>query len=220
MIDRIRNILRRLVYPQNAVCMGCGSQAGHESGWLCDECRENLAKSWIGASPPPGDIGAEGVAFAYHYAGPAGGIVRNMKYRGVHRLGEMMARDMVRALAAIEPIHADMVVPVPMHFRRKKLRGYNHAELLAEIVAREKGLEMCLALQRVRPTVQQARLSGSERRNNLDQAIVSAADVRGKCVLLVDDVCTSGATAVACERALREAGAKYVYLLCYALAKE
>jgi len=146
--------------------------------------------------------------------------VRNMKYYGVHRLGDMMAADMVRALDSIEPVKADMVVPVPMHRQRRRLRGYNHADILAEKIAEMRNMKMCRALERNRPTRQQARLSGKERRNNLDQAISAVEDVGGKCILLVDDVCTTGATAAACERALRTAGAKHVFLLCYALAKE
>ncbi|MBR6767475.1 MAG: ComF family protein, partial [Clostridia bacterium] len=136
------------------------------------------------------------------------------------RLGSFMAKDMVRALAGIEPINADMVVPVPMHPWRQRIRDYNHAEVLAEHVACIKGIEMRCALRRVRMTIQQARLSMEERRNNLDHAIEISGDVAGKCILLVDDVCTTGATAAACERVLRQAGAKHVFLLCYALAKE
>lgn len=212
--------LREMVYPLQSVCQGCGSAAGQDSDWLCAECRERLARSWIGASNATGLCRAEGAAFAYAYAGPAGGMVRSLKYHGAHKLGEIMARDMVRALDLIEPIHADMVVPVPMHRYRKRLRGYNQAEVLADHVARMRGLEMCNALARVRITAQQARLSGRERRENVDQAISVTGDVLGKCILLVDDVCTTGATAAACEQALRAAGAAHVFLLCYTCAKE
>lgn len=220
MMKKIKNALLALIYPVRAVCMGCSGAAGHEQGWLCPQCRERLAKSWIGASAVPGECRVEGAAFAYHYAGPAGSIVRNMKYRGVHRLGDMMARDMVRAIETIEPICADMVVPVPMHARRRHLRGYNQAEVLAENVARIKGLEMSCALKRPKYTRQQARLSGEERRNNIKNAITVVGDVAEKTILLVDDVYTTGATAAACEQALRNAGAKHVFLVCYTLAKE
>lgn len=220
MISKIKEGLLALIYPVRAVCQGCSSEAGHEQGWLCEECREKLAKAWVGASAAPGECHVEGAAFAYYYSGPAGGIVRNMKYYGVHRLGEMMARDMVRALDPLEPIYADMVVPVPMHHLRKHLRGYNQAEVLAENVARIKGIEMICALRRSRNTRQQARLTGEERRHNLRSAITVDGDVAGKTILLVDDVCTTGATAAACEQALRNAGAKHVFLVCYALAKE
>jgi len=219
MKQKIKKYLLKLTYPMHAVCMGCADASGHERGWLCEECREKLAKSWVGASLATGECHAEGAAFAYSYTGPAGGLVRNLKYRGARHLGSFMAPDMVRALECIEPVNADMVVPVPMHPRRKRLREYNHAEVLAEHVAKMKGLEMRCVLKRVRMTTQQARLSDEERRHNLDQAIVIDEDVAGKCILLVDDVCTTGATAAACENVLRQAGAKHVFLLCYALAK-
>jgi len=217
---KMKEKLLALIYPVRAVCQGCMSAAGHERGWLCEACREKLARSWIGASPVVGECQAEGAAFAYAYGGPAGGLVRSLKYRGVRRLGEFMATDMVRALEGIEPVNADMVVPVPMHPKRRRQRLYNHAEILADHVAQMKDIPMCCALKRVRMTTQQALLSGEERRHNLNQSIKVDADVSGKTILLVDDVYTTGATAAACEKALRQAGAKHVYLLCYALAKQ
>lgn len=212
--------LYRMLCPKLAFCQACGSGAGHERGWICEKCRQRLASSWVGAGPAPGDCGVEGAAFAYSYHGPAGGLVRNMKYRGVSELGDMMARDMVRALGSIEPVRADLVVPVPMHRRRVMHRGFNHADILAEKVAGIKGIETRRVLERTRNNRQQARLSGMERRLNMENAISVSGDVKGKCVLLVDDVCTTGATAAACEQALRRAGAEHVFLLCYTLAKE
>lgn len=220
MIRKVIDGLLKWIYPVQAQCQGCMSAAGHEQGWLCTKCREDLSRSWVGAAPAPGDCRVEGAAFAYHYVGPAGSIVRNMKYRGVHQMGAMMACDMVKALRALEPIRVDCVVPVPMHALRRRLRGYNQAEILALHVARLKNVEMTCLLSRPKYTRQQARLSGEQRRYNLKSAIEVTGDVAGKAILLVDDVCTTGATAAACEKALRAAGASQVYLVCYALARE
>ena len=78
---------------------------------------------------------------------------------------------------------------------------------------------MLAALERVRNTRQQARLYAEERQN-MDGAIALRGDVAGRRILLVDDVCTTGATANACARALLDAGAEAVYLLCFAVAGE
>ena len=208
-----------LVYPLKACCMGCGAQAGQERDWLCEDCRQELAQRWVGASQSPKGGLIDGAAFGYRYGGPVTGMVRNLKYNGVWRLAEAMGRAMVSALSALQPLGFDGVVPVPMHKKRLRERGYNHAALLAERVAAEAGLPLIDALERVRDTAQQARLTDAERQSNLKDAFVCLRDVTGMRLLLVDDVCTTGATANACAGALFEGGAASVVLLCYAQAR-
>ena len=95
-----------LIYPRRAVCMGCGSIAGFEQDWLCEECRRMLQGQWLGAFA---DAQLDGAAAAYHYRGPAGNIVRNLKYRGVRQLAEPMAASMLSAYEAILPTGAEPV---------------------------------------------------------------------------------------------------------------
>jgi len=217
-IARAGDGLLSMLYPRQAVCMGCGMQWGFPRQWLCEDCRARLADRWVGAAPAQPDDLFDGAAFAYRYGGPVAGMVRNLKYRGIWRLGEMMGRDMARAFEAIQPTGVDCLVPVPMHPKRLKERGLNHARTLAEAVAKPLGLEVLDVLERTRNTPQQARLSHEERRTNLEGAISLQADLSGRRVLLVDDVRTTGATANVCTGVLRRGGAEAVYLLCYALA--
>lgn len=212
--------LLELVYPVRAECMACGSKAGCERDWVCEDCRQALADRWVGAASPPEGGLIEGAAYAYLYGGPAGGLVRNLKYRGVSRLAEPMGRQMVRAFEGLQPAHIHCVVPVPMHIRRTRRRGVNHALLLAHAVAAELELPLEEALVRTRNTRQQARLSDAERLHNLDGAFAVAGDVAGRRVLLVDDVCTTGATANACAAVLLQGGASAVLLLCFAEARK
>ncbi len=105
-----------------------------------------------------------------------------------------------------------------MHWRKRWDRGFNQAELLAAVVARRSGLPLWLGLRRTRKSSVQAGLSLAERRINMETVFqVPGAKarqaVRGRGVLLVDDVFTTGATANACGRALKEAGARSVILL-------
>ena len=216
--ERLGLAALKLVYPTRAVCMGCDSQAGFSREWLCDDCRRELAKRWVGAAPPPGGSGIDGAAYAYLYGGPAGGMVRHMKYQGVKRLADPMARAMASALALIQPTGAECVVPVPMHPKRLRERGFNHAALLARKLGGLAGLPEREALARIRNTPQQARLSEEERRANMTDAFAAAEPVAGKRILLVDDVCTTGATVADCARALKQAGAAAVYLVCFATA--
>ena len=212
--------LLELIYPIRAECMGCGTRAGFERDWLCEDCRQALSNRWVGAAPPPEGGLIDGAAYAYLYGGPAGGLVRNLKYRGVSRLAEPMGRQMLRAFDGLQPAQIDCVVPVPMHIRRTRKRGVNQALLLAREMAGGLGLPLAEALVRTRNTRQQARLDAAERLHNLDGAFAVACDVKGKRVLLVDDVCTTGATANACAEALLAGGASAVLLVCFCLARK
>ncbi len=117
---------------------------------------------------------------------------------------------------------ADLVAPVPLHWRRLFVRRYNQAQLLARIVVRTVGprRDLCLApdlLRRHRWTGSQAGLKAKERRRNVREAFDIhpkwQPQVAGKTVLLVDDVLTTGATVEACARALQRAGAQRVDVL-------
>ena len=211
------NLFLKWLYPLRAACMGCGSRAGCREDWVCPDCRRTLAERWVGAAPGP--EGFDGAAYSYVYAGPAAGIVNRMKYNGIHQLAGFMAEDMLRAYRFIQPTGADLVTFVPMHPRRQRLRGYNHAELLARACAEALGLPCENAVERTRDTPQQARLETEQRRENLRDAFAPARSVEGRAVLLIDDVCTTGATARGCAMALRKGGAERVYLLCYAQAR-
>ncbi|MBR6890207.1 MAG: ComF family protein [Clostridia bacterium] len=208
-----------LIYPKKTMCMGCGTQAGFERDWLCEDCRVELAQRWYGAGQPPRGGLIDGAAFGYRYGGPVSGMVHNLKYRSAWQLAGPMARAMVSALSGLQPLQIDGVVPVPMHKKRLRERGRNHSALLAEQVAALMALPQIDALERVRDTAQQALLSDAERQSNLENAFRLVRDVAGMRLLLVDDVCTTGATANACAAALREGGAASVVLLCYAEAR-
>jgi len=202
-----------LIYPRRAICMGCDSAAGFERDWLCEDCRKALAKNWIGAFE---DRAFQGAAAAYHYHGPAGSVVRRLKFGGVRALAEPMAKDMLRAYEKILPTGAETVVPVPMHPKRLKKRPYNQSEVLAGFIVERLNLPMRSALVRLRNTEQQSKLEDEERKRSLKGAFRADNSVSGMRVLLVDDVYTTGETARECAKALQEAGAISVSLLVYA----
>lgn len=212
----MKKALSRLLdwmYPKRAVCMGCDSAAGFERDWLCEDCRKALAKNWIGAFS---DSALEGAAAAYHYYGPAGSVVRKMKFDGIRALAEPMARDMLRAYAQIQPTGAEIVIPVPMHPKRLKKRPYNQSDVLAVCAAEMLELPVSGVLVRLRNTEQQSKLEEEARRQSLEGAFRADHSVAGRRVLLVDDVYTTGGTARECAKALKNAGAVSVSLLVYA----
>ena len=116
---------------------------------------------------------------------------------------------------------ADVLVPVPLHWRRAWGRRYNQSGALARVIERQSGVKVTSeALRRVRPTQQQIGLSRSQRASNVQGAFKvaaeRAADIQGRHVVLIDDVLTSGATADACARALLRAKAAQVDVLVFA----
>ena len=213
--------LINLLYPRRAVCMGCGEVFGLERDDLCEECRAKLAESWIGPRMPNRRFKLDGSAYAYSYRGPAGGLVRSLKYGSVWILAEEMGADIARAAEQLRIEDLRFVTAVPMHPQRLRERGKNHAELLARSTAARLGVEYAEVLYRTRNATQQARLSAAERRKNLKDAFAVSPEsrelVNGAAILLVDDVCTTGSTAKSCAEALRSAGARKVYFAAYAV---
>jgi ComF family protein len=124
------------------------------------------------------------------------------------------------------PWPADVVVPVPLHASRQRERGYNQATLLArELVRCLRARQAPMALDervlvRERATPPQVGLDGAQRRENVRGAFRCSSDaVLGRQVLLIDDVCTTGATLEACAVALGEGGARGVRALTFARAR-
>jgi len=106
----------------------------------------------------------------------------------------------------------DLVVPIPIHWSRRCIRGFNQSDLLAESLP-----NLCSdAVARVRRTKPQVRLSREARMHNLADAFRAKPVVDGKSVLLIDDVLTSGQTARECAKALALAGAKDIVALAFA----
>jgi len=114
----------------------------------------------------------------------------------------------------------DCMVPMPIHFRRRRERGFNQAELLALQLTTLSRLPVQKLIARSRYTPKQAGLSGKERRANVRDAfrVADASRVKGKRILLIDDVLTTGASANACALTLKRAGASSVAILVLARA--
>lgn len=167
---------------------------------------------------PPVFARARAVA---RFEGPARDLVHGLKYGDRLHLARAMGGWMARAGAELLG-DADVLVPVPLHRGRLWRRKFNQAGLLAQAIAAPSGVRVGFdLLSRVKPTRSQVGLSAPERARNLQGALRVAEerriDVRGKHLVLVDDVMTTGSTANACARALMRAGAARVDVLAFAL---
>lgn len=140
-------------------------------------------------------------------------LIHLFKYAKYQPLGRPLGALLASALPA--DAQFDAVVAVPMHWRRRFERGFNQAEVLGREAARRRGLPFLSVLKRRRSRESQASLTHAGRRANAAAsfALRRSANIRGKRILLVDDVMTTGSTAHACGLALRRAGAASVVLL-------
>jgi ComF family protein len=157
---------------------------------------------------------------AVRYDDVAKTLVHALKYQDRTDLAPAMGRWMARAGRELLD-EADMLVPVPLHWRRGWSRRYNQSGALARVIERQSGVKLqSEALRRVRPTQQQIGLNRLQRASNVQGAFKVAADrqslIQGRRVVLVDDVLTSGATVDACARALLRAKAAQVDVLVFA----
>jgi ComF family protein len=223
------------------LCVACREPVDGEG--VCSDCWAKL--SFIAPpycprlgipfvyDPGPGMLSMEAISnppayararAAVRYDDVARTLVHALKYQDRTDLAPTMGRWMARAGRDLLD-GADMLVPVPLHWRRAWHRRYNQSGALARVIARHSGVSVLSeALRRIRPTEQQIGLSRPQRASNVQGAFRVAADrqalIAGRRVILIDDVLTSGATVDACARALLRAKAASVDVLVFARVVE
>ncbi len=139
-------------------------------------------------------------------------LLHLFKYGRIKTLAEPLARMMVRGLPSQEQF--DLVVPMPLHWKKQLLRGFNQSELLSREIGPRLGVPVIPALKRIRSTDVQAGLTLSQRRKNVQGAFqVSDTNIQGKKILLIDDVLTTGATVSAAAKVLRKQGTARITVL-------
>jgi len=197
--DRCWNGIRVLQPP---FCGVCGDPLltwrSVDEGYRCELCR--VRRPHVTAGRAIGD-----------YDGPLRAIVHALKYDGRRSLARPLS-GLLRRHAGPILSGADLAVPVPLHWSRQWRRGFNQARELAVGL----GLPVRTLLKRRRHTRSQTGLSAEERYANVRDAFVlsrGAGPFDGLCIVLVDDVSTTGATLEACARVLKEAGAREVRTL-------
>jgi ComF family protein len=160
--------------------------------------------------------GKRGFDSCYSYGGYSGELrhlIHVFKYERVESLAHPLARRMLSAMP--RHIAFDVIAPVPMHWWKRFRRGFNQAGLLAREISRNTAIPVADVLRRSKLNQIQAGLAVSARRRNAAASfeLRDGEGVRNKRVLLVDDVFTTGATATACARLLKKAGAQFVAVL-------
>lgn len=197
--DYAQGFLDLLFPPRCQVC-------GRTGASFCAACRGAI-------EPPPDSLlqgGVSEVVSVGVHGGPLRDAVIRLKFNGrlslVAPLGELLA---VRVSERMDEWQPDLLVPVPIHWFRHFQRGFNQSEVLARAVARRAGVPVeQRALVRTRFQHAQVGLSAQARRANIagSVAVRHPARLQGRRIVLIDDVCTTGATLAECARAAREEG--------------
>ena len=227
-INRIKEWANGLLFPRAACCLCCGDpRRASEEDCLCDACREKLKALRVPAtacdrclspvtkgkpcafcrSPMMKPI--EAVFSPYRYADEARRLIHALKFDACGEAAPLLAQAMADALSRRE---FDCLVPVPLHPRRLRQRGYNQALLLCQELSKRTGIPVKELLRRDKYKKPQSLTPMGRRMANISGAFSCAGEATGLRVLLVDDVRTSGSTAHACAKALLGGGAESVCL--------
>lgn len=217
------------LFPQ--WCLGCG----REGSLICPSCRHSLSRVTPSLCPRcgrPQPSGAlcptcvswpakiDGIRAPFRFDGVMRQAIHQLKYRNLRTLAPSLA-ELLRDYLAANPIPAEVLVPVPLHPKRRRERGYNQSSLLARELGKLTGLAVvddCLIRQRT-ALPQSRSASVEDRRRNVAKAFICRDhQLQERQVLLIDDVTTSGATLDACAAAVKASGAASVWGL--ALARE
>lgn len=184
---------------------------------LCHTCKNDILK---GNAPS-----FKAARTSIIYNDTARQLIHLMKYSMSPRIAVYLARYLAEAFGDFKEAHnkCDIIIPVPLYWLRQLRRGYNQSEILARELSRRIRIP-CLnnVLKRRRSTTHQARLGRTERLKNVKDVfeVINPDKVKGKKILLVDDVMTTGATFNGCAAALKSKGAEEVYCLAVARRME
>jgi len=200
-----RSCVSKLLFLGEDVCIKCGKPVEAQEEY-CHDCKkkkhafeQNMA------------------VFSYETVRES---LYRFKYAGRAEYADFYAEGAMYALKdKIAKIHAQALIPVPLHKSRLRKRGYNQAQLFAEALGKRLGIPVYTHLvRRVKNTIPMKKLQGRERQNNLKKAfLISENGVKLNTIILVDDIYTTGATLDELSTAFKEAGVENVYCITVAI---
>ena len=219
--QKLKTAFLDLLFPLR--CLGCGK----EGDLLCPSCRQSLPKIEVpfcqrcGTPVKEGvlcptctsyPLTIDGIRSLLIFEGTVRQAIHQFKYRHIKAMAAPLGQLLTEFLHT-HPMPGEVLTPVPLHPKRLRQRGYNQASLLASEISKNTVLPVVEGmLLRLRDTVSQTKTaSAAERRDNVRGAFACQQKLHGENILLIDDVCTTGATLDACATALKAAGAGSVW---------
>ncbi len=195
--------LFRLSPVKNPTCKKCGKEIASAQEEYCADCQRRRHSFEYGLA-------------LLNYIEYARRSLSQVKYKNKREYLDFYGAAMVARFGkTLSRIRPDALVPVPIHSSRRRIRGFNQAEVLAESLGNQLGIPVCPEfLIRSRRTQPQKELTPAERLKNLSRAFQAGPIPPGiRSVVLVDDIYTTGSTAEACTRILKSVGVERVYVL-------
>ncbi len=224
-----KNFFNKYFYNPHWKCLVCGKEV-FEGQSFCEYCKKQLPYN---DGPICAHCGRKIIAFenycstcknvlvdldmcrsAFSYAYPISKLIKDAKYNNAIYVIDYFAKEL-SSVYFQNYFNSDYLVYIPMTEKAEKKRGYNQSKLLAEKLSKRINVPVLECLKKVKDTKRQATLGRVERLKNLDDAfrVVDKKSIVDKCILLVDDVTTTGATAQIIASRLKRAGAKVVNLI-------
>lgn len=204
MADRqnIVELVKNLLFPK--FCAGCEQ----EGSWLCANCLPEINA----LKTEKAVANLDGITALFDYGeNTVSKLIKMFKYNYLMEISGIFEK-IINKVNFSDTWQGFVIIPVPLHLRRERERGFNQAEIMAGIFSKKFGLAINKNLQRGIYTTQQAKLSREQRLINLKDAFfwVDSAKKAPEKVLLVDDVFTTGATMQECAKVLKSNGTKIV----------
>jgi len=204
--------------PNTRWCQNCQDNLSRVTGPICPCCGEPQPEAQLCLDCQENPPAYESLRSYAYFKGPIREALHRLKYKRDIGLGESLSKHLSELYNQIR-WDIDIVTPVPLGAQRMKERGYNQASMLGRPLAYAIGKPYRAVLGKNRDTRSQVGLSAVERKENVAGAFTACSDkVKGKIILVIDDVTTTGSTINACAQALRQAGASAVFGLTLARA--
>lgn len=173
----------RIKKIEEPYCMMCGKPVRNVDQEYCYDCRKSKHAF------------EEGRGLWVHRS-PVSDALYAFKYQNRRIYGEIFGRELAETYGMyLKRRGVDLIIPIPIHKKKRRVRGYNQAEILARVLSEETGIPLDVkALIRRRETAPQKKLNDKDRRKNIRNAFAAVGSVRGRNIVLIDDIYTTGST--------------------------
>ena len=227
------NLILDLLFPKK--CVGCR----REGGYFCQDCIRNILQTdlvcprcdrpSVGGQTHPicrRRFGLDGLWSLGIYHDSLKNAIQKLKYKGIKEVAEILTDIIIEYWVKYQPFILDQikktrgvgwaVIPVPLYWWRENNRGFNQSALIGQSLSKKLGLDYCEGIKRIRYTRPQVKLKGKQRKENIRNAFEISPNYNLSpvtCVLLIDDVWTTGSTLKECCYILKRVGAKKVWAI-------